>query len=56
MSYFKSLRFWYLDVIVCYIIAALVAPADPMSVYLVFVPLMAIWGSLRFLLARRLSR
>lgn len=54
--YFKSLRFWYVDVICGYLFACLVTPADPLSALIVFVPLMAIWLPFRFFLSRRFSR
>ena len=53
--YFESMSYWRLDVIVCFVISAVVTPADPISMLFVFVPLVVIWMIIRFAISRHLS-
>ncbi len=55
-NHFKSLRFWYVDAVGCYLIAWAIAPADPLSRLITSLLLFAVWLAIRFLIARRLSR
>jgi Sec-independent protein secretion pathway component TatC len=55
-AYFSTLQNWRIDVWVCLTIAALVTPADPYSMFLVFIPLASIWMTIRWVIAGRLAR
>jgi Sec-independent protein secretion pathway component TatC len=55
-TYFKTLWFWPVDVILCYVVASLITPADPYSAMLVFVGLTTLWMIIRRVIARRLSQ
>jgi hypothetical protein len=55
-TYFKSHRFLVVDTVLCYVIACLITPADPLSAILAFVLLLMFWLPVRFYIARRLSR
>ena len=52
-NYFKTLRFWWVDLVICYGVACTITPADPMSAIVVFVPTFVVWMTIRYLLARR---
>jgi hypothetical protein len=45
---------WLVDVILLYVVAWLITPADPFSFLLAFVLMAAIWIPIRLYLARRL--
>jgi len=55
-DYFKSLRHWRRDVLVCCLLAAAVTPADPISLLIVAVPLTAAWLLIRYAIACQLSK
>lgn len=54
-NYFRSMRNWPVDVVVCYFGAMLLTPADPVSHVLVFLPLLAVWMIVRYFLAMWLA-
>lgn len=45
-----------MDLTACFLIATIVTPADPFSVYYVAVPLIVIWMSVRFAIVRLRSK
>jgi hypothetical protein len=55
-DYFKSLRYWRWDVLVCSCLAAVVTPADPVSLLIVFVPLTAAWLLIRYAIVQHFSK
>jgi len=55
-EYFRSLEHWPVDVVGWTIATALVIPADPDSKWIVFIPLAAVWFTIRWAVARLLRR
>lgn len=55
-SHFDSMAGWPMDLTACFLIATIVTPADPFSVYYVAVPLIVIWMSVRFAIVRLRSK
>jgi hypothetical protein len=53
-NFFRSPWSWPIDVVLLYVVACLITPADPYSALLAFGLLAAIWFPVRFYLARRL--
>lgn len=55
-NYFRSFKYWLIDVLACYVVAAIVTPADPLSAWLAFAVLFPIWMLVRWVIYRRLNR
>jgi hypothetical protein len=53
-NFFRSPWSWLMDVVLLYVVACLITPADLYSALVAFVLLAAIWFPVRFYLARRL--
>ena len=51
VSYFRTLRFWWRDLLGCFLLTMLVTPADPHSLRHFFLPLASGWMTFRYLAA-----
>jgi hypothetical protein len=57
--YFRSLRSWRVDVIWCFILATVVTPAEPYSLFIVLIvacSMATAWLVTRYAIARNLSK